>query len=309
LNQQSGAEAAQLEFGIHHYLKTTCEMQFQSKMSGPLLEVLINQFPDSSKSTIRTWIKAGRVQIGDLPVNRIDHPVEEGQTIQLVRKKQYAQELFPILYQDPHILVVEKPEGMLSVATAFEKGNTVHAILKSMYKPRKVFVVHRLDQETSGVMLFALSELAYKRLKQKFEAHDIERVYCGIVKGRLNAEEGSWSSYLYEDARYLVHSSQNPQAGSLAVTHYAVVNCKGPFSRVEFRLETGKKNQIRVHCQDAGHPIVGDKKYGGIDEEPYKGGKRLFLHAQTLAFTHPIKGVYMHFTSPVPEAFNRLVGA
>jgi tRNA pseudouridine32 synthase/23S rRNA pseudouridine746 synthase/23S rRNA pseudouridine1911/1915/1917 synthase len=277
-------------------------MQFSSKASGTLLEILQLQYPDSSKTTLRSWIQEGRVGVDGSPCKRANFPVAQGQQISFSPKKQLAGNL-PILYEDKHLVVVDKPAGMLSVATAFEKGQTAHALLKEKYQPRKVFVVHRLDQETSGVLLFALSEKAYHILKNKFMIHEMERLYVGIVEGKMPPGSGSWHSYLHEDSAYFVHSSPDPQSGSLAVTHYRLLKSSRSFSQVEFQLETGRKNQIRVHCQAAGHSIAGDKKYGAATNPL----KRLCLHAHTLAFIHPITAEPMRFTSPPPETFQKLL--
>jgi len=180
------------------------------------------------------------------------------------------------------------------VATAFEKGETAHALLRKKYHPRTVHVVHRLDQDTSGVMLFALSEKARDKLKEMFEKHSLQRVYCALIEGKLPQEQGSWVSYQFEDAQYYVHNSDDPAKGKMAITHYRVKESSKRFSLLELTLETGRKNQIRVHCQAAGHPIAGDKKYGSSCDPG-----RLCLHAQFLGFIHPITGKQLSFTSDV----------
>lgn len=269
----------------------------------PLLEILAGMAPGSSKTTLRSWLKEERVAVDGQVVKRGDILLKKGQKVTVGAKVQYIGENIRIIYQDAHLIAIDKPSGMLSVATAFEKGETAHALLKGHFHPRKVYVVHRLDQDTSGVILFALSEKGYEGLKQLFEKHDIERSYCAIVEGIVKPEKGTWQSFLYEDSQYMVHSTPNADEGSLAITHYRVENHTSRFSRLILNLETGKKNQIRVHCQDHGHPVVGDKKYGaGTDS-----GNRLCLHAQSIAFVHPVTGKKMRFSSPVPEVFNRLV--
>ena len=210
-----------------------------------------------------------------------------------------------IYYEDKHIVVIEKPTGLLSVATDFEMEETAHAILKNHCRPKRVFIVHRLDQDASGVMLFALSEEARDALKLVFEAHDIQRNYAAVVEGSFDLSNGKWESYVYEDANYVVHSSQDPTRGKLAVTHYKVKHASRKYTWLDLTLETGRKNQIRVHCKDAGHPIVGDKKYGAVSNPV----KRLCLHAHVLAFDHPVTHQKMHFESPVPESFKQLFGA
>lgn len=268
-----------------------------------VLALLSRLAPDSSKTTLRSWIKEGRVTVDDEVVTRGDVIVAKGQEIALQNKKSYVEHKLHIIYEDEHLVAIEKPTGTLSVATDFESEETAHALLKKHYAPRKIYVVHRIDQDTSGVMLFALSEKGYSGLKALFEAHDIQRSYCAIVEGRLTEIQGTWQSYLYEDANYVVHGSQDPTKGVIAITHYQVTGTAPHYTRLLLRLETGRKNQIRVHCQEQGYPIVGDKKYGATTDPI----KRLCLHAASLAFIHPVTGKSMNFSSPIPKAFERLV--
>jgi len=152
------------------------------------------------------------------------------------------------------------------------------------------------------VMVFALSDAGYIGLKKLFEAHDIEREYVAIVEGVLQPKEGSFKSYLYEDAAYRVHETQDSTKGRLAITHYQVIGASSRFSRLKLNLETGRKNQIRVHCQQAGHPVVGDIKYGA-HSNPIR---RLALHAALLAFVHPVTKKKITFRSNTPAEFERL---
>lgn len=274
-----------------------------SQENEPILNVLAKIAPDSSKTTLRSWIKEGRVTIDDEIIKRADIAVSKGQKISLINKKHYVDHKLHIIYEDSHLVAIEKPEGLLSVATAFEKEETAHSLLKKHYYPRKVQVVHRIDQDTSGVMLFALSDQGYEGLKKLFELHDIERTYCAIVEGNVQPAKGTWKSYLYEDANYVIHSSQNPEKGSIAITHYQVSHLSPRYSRLTLTLETGRKNQIRVHCQSCQHPIVGDKKYGSMINPL----KRLCLHAASLSFLHPMTHKKMVFTSPIPQDFQKLV--
>lgn len=269
----------------------------------PLLEALTLLFPDSSKTSLRSWIKDGRISVDDIPAKLPQQPVAQGQTIALSARHHYVKENVRILYADRHLVVIDKPEGLLSVSTDYETSLTAFALLKEKYYPRPVHVVHRLDQDTSGVMIFALSEKALEGLKATFAAHNIERQYVAIVQGRMPQQKGTWQSYLFENARYVVKPTTDPTKGELAITHFAVTKSNRGYSRLDLTLETGKKNQIRVHCQQAGYPVVGDKKYGARSNPI----KRLALHAHRLAFCHPITGKSMNFVSPVPELFYRLV--
>lgn len=264
-----------------------------------LLDLLAKFFPDSSKATLRSLISDGRIYIDKVAAKSAKHQVIKGQEIGLKDKVRMVENHIPIIYEDNAIIVINKPEGLLSVSTVFEKAETAHAYLKRKYYPRPIYVVHRLDQDTSGVMVFALTEQSLEKLKKKFAAHDIDRRYTAIVEGKLLSQKGSWQSYLHEDANYVVKSVEDSEEGELAITHYEVKACNRIYSHLELTLETGKKNQIRVQSQDAGHPIVGDRKYGSRSNPL----KRLGLHAHYLGFAHPITGKPMSFSSPVPASF------
>lgn len=267
-----------------------------------LMDALALLFPKSSKTTLRSWIKEGRVLVDSIPVILPQHQVKVGQAIELSARKKYLPNGLSILYEDRDIIVVDKPAGLLSVASNFQKDLTVHAFLKNYYHPRRVHVVHRLDQDTSGVMLFALNEHALESLKKTFEVHDIERIYIAVVEGHFEKPTGTWRSFLFEDKTYRVHASRDESEGEEAITHYKLLQKSKKFSLLELKLETGKKNQIRVHCQEAGHAVVGDKKYGSRSNPI----KRLCLHAHSLAFNHPISKRKMKFESPVPVSFYKL---
>lgn len=268
-----------------------------------LLEALSLASPDSSMSTLRSWLKQERVLVDEEVVKIGTKMLRKGQTVSVSRKDRPIESGLKILFEDRHLVVVDKPSTLLSVSTAFEEGDTAHAILKRKYRPKRVYVVHRLDQDTSGVMMFALSEEAMTKLKNTFEKHDIERKYDAIIEGHLAEEKGTWQSYLYEDENYFVHETMDKKKGQLAISHYTVIGKSKKYSWLAVTLETGKKNQIRVHCRSAGTPVVGDKKYGA-QGNPIK---RLGLHAYFLSFRHPITGKKMSFESPAPKAFYRLV--
>lgn len=268
-----------------------------------LLEALSTLCPESSKTTLRSWIKEGRVRIDEELALTANTQVTEGQTITVGNRKRFLPDNIIILYEDADLVVIDKPSGLLSVASTFDKTETAHAILKKHYPNKKVQVVHRIDQDTSGVMMFALSQEAYDQLKKDFEVHAIERSYTAIVEGKMLSSSGTWKSLLYEDANYVVHITNDPSIGKEAVTHYTVKNHNRYYSWLELNLETGRKNQIRVHCQAAGHSIVGDKKYGATTNPI----KRLCLHAHLLGFTHPVTHKKLSFQSLPPREFYRII--
>jgi 23S rRNA pseudouridine1911/1915/1917 synthase len=194
------------------------------------------------------------------------------------------------------------------MATEDEKKETAYSLLsqyvKSLDHKNKIFIVHRLDRETSGVMMFARSSNVQELLQEAWNMNVTERTYLAIVEGAVENDKGTISSYLRESKAFIVYSSEEPVKGSQkAITHYKVLQRTKAYSLVEVTLETGRKNQIRVHMQDIGHPVIGDKKYGS-SVNPIK---RLGLHAWVLAFTHPITKKELRFETEIPNAFQRIV--
>ncbi len=269
-----------------------------------LLTRLEELYPDSSKATLRSWIKEGRILINNAPAKRSDEEITDDAQITLASRPVRMPHGLKILYQDRDFIAVEKPCGLLSVATNFETKKTVHAILKDHFRPKRVHVVHRLDQDTSGVLVFALSEPMRDALKKIFEKHEIDRQYEAIIEGKLAEPRGRWESYLYEDANYHVHSTDDPTGGEHAVTLFERIALLPPrHTHLRLTLHTGKKNQIRVHCSDAGHPVAGDKKYGAQTDP----ANRVLLHARRLSFLHPITKKRISFESTLPESFTKIL--
>lgn len=278
-------------------------MKYTPDHSLTLLDALALISPNSSKTTLRSWLKEDRVTVDGRRQKLAHFMVNPGQEVAVGVRPKLVEGKLRIVYEDSDIVVVDKPVNLLSVATAFEKKETVFALLKEKYRNRKVYVVHRLDEDTSGIMMFAFSEEAFHKLKELFEKHDIERSYCAVVEGSPSPASGTWQCYLYEDENYFVHPTQDPEKGKLAITHYKVQKTNKHYSLINVKLETGRKNQIRVHCQMVGHPVVGDLKYGA-NGNPLK---RLCLHAYLLGFVHPITKKPMRFESPIPEGFQNLL--
>jgi RluA family pseudouridine synthase len=207
------------------------------------------------------------------------------------------------------VIVVIKANGLLTVATEREQEETAQAFLNEYLRQKgggRVHVVHRLDRETSGVMIFAKNFKTREALKEKFAAHDIDRIYVAVVEGTMEPATGTIQSNLLERPNLRMESVKrhHPDA-KLAVTHYRTVEVADPYSLLEVTLETGRKNQIRAHLSEAGHPVVGDAFYGSR-VNPLK---RLGLHAELLGFMHPVTGKRMRFTAPAPRSFRTLFPA
>ncbi len=267
----------------------------------PLLEALVHFSPNSSKTTLREWIREGRVQIDGLPIKTVATVVREGQEVRIGQRKKIIGGGIEILYADEDLVAIYKPTGLLSVAAAFEKHETAHALLKTHFR-KAIFVIHRLDQDTSGVMLFAFNQKTLEGLKELFKVHAIQRAYTAVVEGRMTQMSGTWESYLVEDANYNVHETYDTTKGQQAITHFETLKAGKKYSLLELTLETGRKNQIRVHCTAAGHPVAGDKKYGA-QTNPLK---RLCLHAHLLGFKHPISKKEIRIEAPPPEEFQKI---
>jgi len=211
-----------------------------------------------------------------------------------------------ILHEDNDILVVDKPAGLLTMGTDREKVKTAYYVLtnyvrKGYAKSRKqLFIVHRLDRGTSGVLIFAKTEAAKKALQDQWE--DTTKIYLAVVQGRLAKKEDTISSYLAENRAHVVYTTSDPKKGKLSKTAYRVLQETKKSSLLEIDLITGRKNQIRVHLADAGHPVVGDKKYGKGD----KAHKRLALHAKSISFKHPSTGNLLACEAKVPKYITTL---
>jgi len=213
-----------------------------------------------------------------------------------------------VLYEDKDLLVVDKPAGLLSVATEREKSRTAHSLLTDYIRKgcgrsqKRLFIVHRLDRDTSGTLIFAKSEEAMLRLKARWK--QTVKKYLAVVHGKCEKSSDTITSYLAEDEEYNVYSTADSTQGRLSHTAYTVLRVTKGVSLLEVVLLTGRKNQIRVHLAGIGHPIVGDTKYGKEDESQ----PRMALHARSISFRHPFNGKQLTFESDVPVFFTTLVG-
>jgi 23S rRNA pseudouridine1911/1915/1917 synthase len=249
----------------------------------------------------------GRVSVGGSPCKIASRQIHPGETIEIGPRRTVISlpKGLELLYEDGDIVIVQKPSGLLTVATLDEKDRTVYAYLRQYlkaYNPKnKLFIVHRLDKFASGILVFAKSERVQEILQGIFSRHKIERKYWAIVEGRVPKNHGTIESCLAEDKSFRMHSTQDTQKGKKAITHYRVLK-RGPnLTVLEVTLETGRKNQIRAHLSEMGHPIVGDRGYGS-SQDPLK---RLGLHAYLLGFKHPVSGETLEFRTAPPAEFIR----
>jgi len=278
----------------------------KAKEETELMAFLVAQFPDKSRTNIKTLLRDKQVWVEGKVVSQYNYRLLPNQKVEISSSKARQESIYhglTILFEDAHLIVIEKQEGLLSMATDKKDDQTAYRILSSHVKQEnpanKIFIVHRLDRDTSGVMVFAKSENIQQLLQASWEPTTKERTYLAVVEGPLNEPNGTVVSYLNESKALIVYSSQNPNQGQRAVTHYKTIKVNKGYSMLEVNLETGRKNQIRVHCQDIGHPIVGDKKYGSLTNPI----GRLGLHAYILGFVHPITKEKLRFETKVPLQF------
>lgn len=211
-----------------------------------------------------------------------------------------------IVFEDDSVIVVDKPAGLLTMATDTERSKTVYAGLRAYLNekkhPEKLFIVHRLDREASGLLVFAKTVEAKERLQDQFKDHTAGRRYVAVVEGQVRGDDFTIRSHLAENAAYRVYSTRNKKIGKPAVTHVHVLKRNAKTTILDVRLETGRKHQIRVHLAERSHPIVGDKNYGS----GFNPIRRLALHGAQLEFKHPVSGQLMRFESRYPDVFNKL---
>ncbi len=288
------------------------DSRFEVEEESQLLEFLFTRIPGKSRKTIKAVLRDRQVSVGGKTVTQYDYLLRKGQEVKVRWEKIPLDQLYhgiQIIFEDHDLIVIDKPAGLLTVATDTEKRKTAYSILSDYVKKRdpdnKIFVVHRIDRETSGLLLFAKSESMKDAVQGTWMSTITERVYVALTEGVVEPAEGAITSWLTESSAFKVYSSQNPQQGKKAVTHYQVIKSNQQYSLLKVSLETGRKHKIRVHLQDIGHPVVGDKKYGSSDNQL----KRLGLHAQVLAFIHPASNKPWRFESPVPRSFLRVFKA
>ncbi len=213
-----------------------------------------------------------------------------------------------IIYEDRDILVIDKPAGLLTMSTDSEKSKTAYASLTDYVKkgsirsPHRIFIVHRLDRDTSGLLIFAKTEIAKSKLQESWD--QTSKKYIAVTHGKWKEKSGRIESYLTENKAQVVYSVKDPALGKLSVTDYKILKETEKYSLLEIDLLTGRKNQIRVHFAEAKHPIVGDTKYG----DATKKYQRMALHAFSIKFNHPFSGKEMYFESPIPPFLTGLVG-
>lgn len=278
-----------------------------------LLEFIASALPDAKRGDLKKWLRFGHFAVDGQVTSAFDAPVAPGAVVELNLTRPFVVFRHPrlkLVYEDDDIIVVDKGYGLLSVDTDTSRKShveTAYSILreyvKSKHPSNKIFIVHRLDRDTSGLMVFAKNVEAKEALQHNWNNMVLERKYVALLDGELAKESGEVRSHLAETVQHEVYSTDEPSEGKLAVTRYRVRRKGKGRTLAEFSLDTGRKNQIRVHAHDLGCPITGDKRYGNGSGPLH----RLALHAETLRFAHPVTRLDMNFTSPVPSQFYKYV--
>lgn len=274
-----------------------------------LMEHLSASMPDRKRTFIKQLLSHNQVAVNGRPESQFDLELQPSDSVKVNfthEFKVFNNRRLKIVYEDDDIIVVEKGYGLLSMGNDKKPDNTAYSILRGYVKwtnpLNKIFIVHRLDRDTSGLMMFAKSMEAKEKMQHNWNNMVLNRKYVTVVEGHVEEPQGVVRSYLGETSQFEVFSTDDPSQGKLAVTRWTRLKEGSEYSLLEVELDTGRKNQIRVHMKDIGHPISGDRKYGA-EASPIH---RLALHARTLRFIHPVTRREMLFETPVPSSFIRL---
>ena len=287
---------------LREYKQYTCDREV------PLLEYLLSALP-GSKNKIKDILHGRGIKVNGKVVTQFDYPLTPGTKISVSQSKKndtFKSKYVSIVYEDQYLVVIEKKPGILSMAAGHSSLN-VKTVLDDYFKRTRqtcrAHVVHRLDRDTSGLMIYAKDMETEQILEHEW--HDIvfDRRYVALCSGEFTEDTGTIANWLKDNKAYVTYSSPVDNGGKYAVTHFCVLDRSTEHSLVEFKLETGRKNQIRVHSADMGHPVCGDIKYGNGDDPLH----RLCLHAYVLCFYHPITHRPMEFSTPIPPAFKQVV--
>ena len=281
-------------------------MKITVKKEGELLDYLYNNI-DMPKKRIKQYLTHGAIFVNNTKTTKYNYRILPGMTIMIDTDSKNKKTLpFDILFEDDHIIVVNKPSGLLTIATAKEKEKTLYHIVReylvSKDKNARVFIVHRLDKDTSGVVVLAKDEKTKNKLQENWNEYVSLREYVAVVHGRLNKESDRIVQKLKETKTNLVYVSRD-NYGKEAITNYKVIKENNDYSMVSITLETGRKNQIRVAFNTLHHPIVGDKKYSTIKDNE----SRLFLHANRLKMYYPEIRKDILFETSTPNEFKKIM--
>ncbi len=273
-----------------------------------LLDWLIANLKGLSRNKVKDTLHGRGIKVNGKIVTQFDYPLTRGMKISVSKSKKndtFKSRYVNLVYEDPYLVVIEKKPGILSMA-AGHKSLNVKTVLDDYFRQTKqrctAHVVHRLDRDTSGLMVYAKDMQTEQTLEHEWHNIVYDRRYVAVVSGEMEEDEGTIANWLKDNKAYVTYSSPVDNGGKYAVTHFHVLDRTTEHSLVEYKLETGRKNQIRVHSADMNHPVCGDVKYGNGDDPIH----RLCLHAYMLHFFHPVTRARMEFETPIPLQFRML---
>ncbi len=306
--KNSGKKDNRRSSGKRHPAKNTRGQHFTVQESSTLLSFLLDSLNQQSKNSVKSLLKHGQVWVNETPVTHFDTPLNPDDDVFISHERgrvEFNHPQLKIVWEDEELIVVDKKDGLLSVSNAISQERTVYFLLSEYVKkidPRnKIFILHRLDKGTSGLMMFAKNKNIQEYLRSNWHEMITRRTYVALIEGTPEKKEDTIITYLAENSRMKVYCTE-PQYGKEAVSHYRVLKNNEQYSLIEVDLETGRKNQIRAQMEYIGHPVAGDPKYGAQTDPT----GRLMLHARRLFFRHPATGEELRFETPIPQKFSDL---
>ena len=275
-----------------------------------LLEFLLKTFSSQSRNSVKSLLSSHRVSVNGAPVTQFNFKLTPKDMVIITKNpiKKKIRHNLPIIFENDELIVINKPSKLLSVPSDNEKGSTafrmVNDYLQQKDKHNRAYIVHRIDEDTSGVLMFAKNERIAHLLTDKDNWNQLvtKRGYYAVVEGVMENRSGTVKSYLKKNSQNMMYSSKKPGDGQLAITHYKVIKGNDKYTLLDVDIDSGRKNQIRVHMGDLGHYIIGDDKYG----QPSNPIKRLGLHAYCLELRHPVSGKLLTFNAPMPKEFEEI---
>ena len=295
---------------IHHgKVNPNSIKEFKVHEECELLEFLFAKFPSLSRNAVKSILSGHFVAVNGAPVSQYNLKLSKDDVVIVSKQrisKKNRQDL-PIIFENEEFIVINKPSGLLTIPSDNEKGRTAYRMVNDYVQQKdkhaRVYVVHRLDEDTSGVLLFAKNPKIKDILQKNWSDIVLERGYYAIVEGKMEKTEGTLINYLKENSLNLMYVTQDKTNGKKCITHYKVINTNSEYSLLDVKIDTGRKNQIRVQLGHIGHHVIGDDKYG----EPKDPLKRLGLHAYKLKLIHPITKKIMEFKTEIPKEFHKII--
>ena len=279
------------------------------EQDAPLFEYLLQTLKGKSRNKVKDILRGNGIKVDGKVVTRHDFPLKKGMKVSVSLSKRnelFKSRYVKLVYEDKYIVVVEKNAGILSMAAGHSSLNVKSVLDKYFalsHQKCRAHVVHRLDRDTSGLLIYAKDMQTEQVLEHNWHEIVYDRRYVAVLSGEMEKDGGTIANWLKDNSAYITYSSPVDNGGKYAVTHFHTLARTTEHSLVEFKLETGRKNQIRVHAADMGHPVCGDKKYGNGDDPIH----RLCLPAYLLCFYHPVTRERMEFETPVPTSFRSVL--